>query len=462
MARSPREIRDPIHNFVRVSGAERRVMDSAPFQRLRSIHQNSMTYLVYPGASHKRFEHSLGVMHLAAAMFDVVTSDDRVTDGVREILPSKENLQYWKTVLKMAALCHDMGHLPFSHASEDLLPNDVTHEHLSRAFIESELMKPVWESITPPVKQEHVVKLALGAKKAKNMSFTTWEEILADLITGDIFGADRVDYLLRDSHHIGVAYGKFDHHRLIQSLKILTPPAMPRTVEDAQVGDTIEADETSVLELGVDRGGLESAEALQLARYFMFSQVYFHRVRLIYDIHLKDFLQAWLAGGTFPTDPERLLTLTDNEVMTALTRAAATTTAKGHEHAWRIVNRQHFKDFYRRRPDDVALFTEATSAIYEAAKEKFGAENVRYADGRKSGIPETFSVEDEGRVVASTSLSDAFDNLPQPKGEFVYIVPELRDKARKWVEDHGSDIVAQARKDEQEVDEEEKEEVETT
>ena len=62
-------------------------MDSSPFQRLRSIHQNSMTYLVYPGATHKRFEHSLGVMHLAAAMFDVVTHEDKLTDPVREILP---------------------------------------------------------------------------------------------------------------------------------------------------------------------------------------------------------------------------------------------------------------------------------------------------------------------------------------------------------------------------------------
>ncbi len=156
MARSPREIRDPIHNFIRVSGNERKVMDSPPFQRLRSIHQNSMTYLVYPGASHRRFEHSLGVMHLAASMFDVVTSDERVSDRVREILPAKDNLPYWKTVLKMAALCHDMGHLPFSHAGEDLLPEGVSHEHLSRVFIDSDVMKKVWESLTPPVKPEHV------------------------------------------------------------------------------------------------------------------------------------------------------------------------------------------------------------------------------------------------------------------------------------------------------------------
>lgn len=100
-------------------------MDSRPFQRLRDIHQLAMTYLVYPGASHKRFEHSLGVMHLAATMFDVVTHRDKETDLVREILPADEERHYWRTVLKMAALCHDMGHLPFSEKWEKQHGRDV-------------------------------------------------------------------------------------------------------------------------------------------------------------------------------------------------------------------------------------------------------------------------------------------------------------------------------------------------
>ena len=453
MASAVREIRDPVHNFVHVSANERRVMDSRPFQRLRNIHQNSMTYLVYPGASHKRFEHSLGVMHLAGEMFDVVTDDDKVSEAVKEILPARSELAYWRTVLKMAALCHDMGHLPFSHAAEDLLPAGFSHEHMSRAFIESELMEPVWDSLTMPVRIEDVVKLALGSKKAQGLNLSPWEEILADLITGDIFGADRIDYLLRDSLHIGVAYGRFDHHRLIQTLKILPPPATPPNTEAAAEGVIVDPGESSVLELGVERGGLESAEALQLARYFMFSQVYFHRVRMIYDIHLKDFLAEWLAeehGGVFPTDPTVLINLTDNEVMTALLFAARTEGAPGHEPARRIILRQHFKDFYRRRPGDVEIFAEAAKAICEEAMSEFGAENVRYADGRKSGIPETFAVENDGQVVASTSLSDAFGNLPQPKGEFVYVAPELRTKARKWVEEHGPDIIQAAKAREQE------------
>ena len=80
------EIRDPIHVFVRLDSQEREVLNSRPFQRLRHIHQLALTYLVYPGATHKRFEHSLGVMELAGRVFDVVTASGNVTDQIRRQL----------------------------------------------------------------------------------------------------------------------------------------------------------------------------------------------------------------------------------------------------------------------------------------------------------------------------------------------------------------------------------------
>lgn len=127
------EFRDPIHTFISVRTDERRVIDSAPFQRLRNIHQLAMTYLVYPGATHKRFEHSLGVMELASRIFDVVTNPQNLLDDtVRKIVPDEEGRRYWKSAIRMAALCHDLGHLPFSHAAEkELLPNGYNHERLT-------------------------------------------------------------------------------------------------------------------------------------------------------------------------------------------------------------------------------------------------------------------------------------------------------------------------------------------
>src|SRR6266568_2263889 len=101
------EFRDPIHTFIKVDNRERQIIDSVPFQRLRNIHQLALTYLLYPGATHRRFEHSLGVMELAGRVFEIVTKAANVTDEVRDLLPDLGNpdaLAYWKRVLRMAAL----------------------------------------------------------------------------------------------------------------------------------------------------------------------------------------------------------------------------------------------------------------------------------------------------------------------------------------------------------------------
>src|SRR3954465_2121186 len=93
------EFRDPIHTFISVRTDERKVIDSRPFQRLRHIHQLALTYLVYPGTTHKRFEHSLGVMDLASRIFDIVTEPEHVShDSVRDIIPDAQARSYWKSV----------------------------------------------------------------------------------------------------------------------------------------------------------------------------------------------------------------------------------------------------------------------------------------------------------------------------------------------------------------------------
>src|SRR6266498_3454218 len=107
MSKQIHEIRDPIHVFIRLDSFERKVLDSRPFQRLRHITQLALTYLLYPGATHKRFEHSLGVMELASRVFDVVTATNAIADDVRPLIPeaqSPDELRYWRRVLRMAAL----------------------------------------------------------------------------------------------------------------------------------------------------------------------------------------------------------------------------------------------------------------------------------------------------------------------------------------------------------------------
>ena len=304
------EIRDPIHVFIKLDSAERAILDSRPVQRLRNVHQLAMEYLVYPGATHKRFEHALGVMELAGRVFDIITRPEYITDKIREVVPELFNERekgYWRTVLRMAALCHDIGHLPFSHAAEDeLLPDGFTHETITADLIRSPEMKDIWEQVTPPLRAEDIVKLAVGPGKYPQGRFSNWEGLLSEIVVSDALGVDRMDYLLRDSVHAGVQYGKFDHYRLIDTLRIL--PSSPDTEEPT---------------LGLEDGGVQSAEALLLARYSMFSQVYLHPVRRAYDIHLKDFLREWLPKGVFSVDPEEFLKLTDIEVLGDIYRIAA-------------------------------------------------------------------------------------------------------------------------------------------
>jgi HD superfamily phosphohydrolase len=424
------EIRDPIHGFIRVDSQERKIIDSYPFQRLRHIHQLAMTYLIYPGATHRRFEHSLGVMELAGRIFDIVTKAENLsTEAARSVVPASD-LSYWRRVVRMAALCHDIGHLPFSHAAEkELLPKGWTHERISDELIRSEGMAELWREIK--VQPDDVAKLALGPKefgpkKHRTVNFSPWEEILAEIIVGDAFGADRMDYLLRDSFHAGVAYGRFDHFRLIDTLRILPKPGGEAST------------------LGIEEGGLHSVEALLLARYFMYTQVYFHHIRRIYDYHLKEFLKAWLPAGRFSTKLAKHLAMTDNEVSSAILAAANSPRAPGHDHARRIVKREHYRLLYSRNPEDVgAVNLSAAERIAAAATEKFGDAAVHFFPYKEKNRRLEFPVGlHDGRVVSCLLASDVLNQIPGVSVEFVFIAPEQRSTAETWLAKERARIVA--------------------
>lgn len=446
MEKEYHEIRDPIHTFVRHNSDERKVLDSRPFQRLRHIHQLALTYLVYPGATHKRFEHSLGVMELASRVFDIVTNPSNIAESARDRiseLRNAEGLGYWRRALRMAALCHDIGHLPFSHAAEaDLLPKGWDHERLTRVLIQSDEMETIWREMTPSLRSEDIVKLAIGPKQARELKFSDWELILSEIIVGDAFGADRMDYLLRDSHHTGVAYGRFDYFRLVDTLRIL-----PASAEGDGDG--------TIPTLGLQVGGIHSAEALMLARYFMFSQVYIHPIRRIYDIHLMDFLKQWLPGNSFPVDLEKHLSMTDNEITEAIRRSAASREAPGFVHAKRIVERDHFKLAYERNPIDVKINPEAGAAIYEQLCYILGAENVRRDVYKPRGGPPEFPVElQNGDIESSLSVSDVLQQLPVVSKDFLFVERSKYDDAIQWLKANKEQAITLVKEEEDEAPEE--------
>jgi uncharacterized protein len=191
---------------------------------------------------------------------------------------------------------------------------------------------------------------------------------------------------------------------------------------------------------------------LLLARYQMFSQVYFHPVRRIYDIHLMDFLKDWLDGGVFSTQLSDHLAMTDNEVLTALRKAAADDGLPGHEPAMRSMGRGHFRRFFTATPSELKTNDEAGLAVCKAAEEKFGPESVRHDAYDKVAAPSLFPVlTDDGEVVSSIDMSTVIASVPPAVFDYVFIAPERAAEAREWLKASREELVAPA--DEEQEDE---------
>jgi len=415
------------------------LINSRPFQRLRHIHQLALSYLVYPGATHKRFEHSLGVMELAGRAFDAITHRENVDEQAQRLFPlitTNDFLVYWRKILRLAALCHDLGHPPFSHAAEkELFPKGFTHEQMTRIIVESDELKALFKRMTPRVAAEDVVKLALGPKEAEGIKFNDWELLLAEIITGNSLGVDRMDYLLRDAYHSGVGYGKFDHFRLLETVRIVVPPPTPQAVqEELPLQDPPPEEKSTEPALGVLYGGLHSSEALLLARYFMYAQVYFHPVRIAYNVHLKDFLAAWLPNHSLPTDYEGHLALTDNEVTTAIRIAARDSVMRGHEPARRIFSREHFKLLRQFVPNELTNDPLIPDKIVKALQEKFGKEKFilhRYEENKN---PQSFTVKlRDGRTISSLAVSAVLRQYPRQNIAFILVDPRFKEQASEWL-----------------------------
>lgn len=432
MTRGIHEFCDPIHTFIRIDSDERRIVDFYPFQRLRNICQLALTYLIFPGATHKRFEHSLGVMELAGRVFDVITNPLNVHDKVKKIIPKKDELEYWRRVLRVAALCHDIGHLPFSHSAESDLLKEGSHELMAVKIIKSNIFEEIWKELE--LKSDDIVKIAVGQEKIQkfpDFKFSDWEAILSEIIVDDALGVDRMDYLLRDSYYTGVVSGRFDHFRLIDTIRIL-----PR--------EDIHSDEPA---LGVEEGGLRCVEALLLARYFMFSQVYFHHVRRIYDLHLKDFLKS-LFPNKVPDKIDEYLKLTDNEILVEIYKASRDNKNSSYKEACRIVKRKHYKLLYKGNREDEEIDINALTLIFDEARKKFGKENLRFDKGYIKGGKEDLPVLiKDGRIMSALMCSKVLNDIPPVKTDYIFASRDIYSEAKKWLDVNREKILNKNKKD---------------
>lgn len=285
--------RDTIHGFIEVSDLENKIIDSKPFQRLRNIKQLALTHLVYHGAEHTRFGHSLGVMHLVTRAFN-----SSVNSSNEEI--PEEKKKWCVQVLRLIALTHDLGHAPFSHASESVFPDGYEHEDFTEKIIKEteigELIKRIGKTFANEYGAEYDITpdLLCDIYKGRN-SGPNYEYALLRSFMDSELDCDKMDYLLRDSYYCGVKYGTYDVERLLTSLIILNVENRPR--------------------LAIKSGDVQSFEEFILARYFMFIQVYFHRTRRFFDIMLEKALKEILPGGVYPSDIEKYLEWDDCRVI---------------------------------------------------------------------------------------------------------------------------------------------------
>ncbi len=402
------KIYDAVHGFIRFNEIERMLIDSEPFQRLHHIHQLGIAYIVYPGATHTRFEHSLGAMELATRIFERIAS--------KFPLP---NADYWIQIIRLAALCHDLGHLPFSHDAEKALLGTAGHEEWTRKAIDSEQLMPIWSKLEVcfpgrPIVND-ILKMAIGEKKlfemGASLEFSNVERMLSQIVTGDFFGADRIDYLLRDAQCTGVSYGLFDYHQLIEMLCVVS--------FDEQ------------LQLGIEENGMASCEALLLARHFMHQRVYQYSSVKAYKYHLARFLKPFFAKGDYLSSLEAYLSLSDCEVLAALRKAAKDPTDPGHLDADSLMRREkRFKAiFVKERVGEKELKNAQaqlripSEAIHfdlsESKKEKKGL-----------GFPVKLR---SGNIVSAEQCSKIF--IPASNGHWVYLAPEHEKAWRGSIEE---------------------------
>ena len=270
-------IRDPLWNNIAVDPLAMRLVDSPAFQRLRYVRQLGLAFLVYPGATHSRFEHALGTYHLARRALSLL--DER---GVLAGIPRLA----WSTV-RIAALLHDIGHYPFSHALEEI--GALHHEEVARPLIAEGPIAHILGAEMGDDTPNEIIALIRGESRSP----------LQRLISGSL-DLDKLDYLRRDAFMCGVPYGEIDVDRLLNSLTIVEGSSGP--------------------EIGIIEKGLSALESLLFARYQMYRNVYWHHaVRSATAMYKRLVADAVNAGSL---DAQTLAGFTDEGLLHDLARRA--------------------------------------------------------------------------------------------------------------------------------------------
>lgn len=441
------ELRDPIHQTIEFDEREKIVIDHPVFQRMRYVRQLGLSYLVYPGAAHDRFSHMLGAMHIAGRVWDNIVSVSG--DTLKEMF-SAADLAYFRRILRFAALLHDVGHAPFSHASESLMPKFGTleipkawyleweperraeHEDYSVMMIaalgrDPEVPLSAAEAQDIASLLHHGVKASAGWMKKYGGNRGAIHALLSSLISGEL-DVDRMDYLLRDAYYTGVAYGFYDMDHLIRNLGVALMNGRPT--------------------LTIDSTAMRAFEDFLLARYHMFLQVYHHKTTNSFDYFLRQTFGKKEVSILVPGTVEGYLGMHDSTYLEALFTAA-----KDPKNVWarRFVMRKPAKRLFTAsgdRPGSRETLRKLRKALDKAGVPYFTINSHQYLSKldafhkqRKPGETKMFVREKNlGRIVFTPV--EHYSSLLKKYNEVIdivnlYVLPEQLPEALKVIESSG-------------------------
>lgn len=400
---SGKVINDTIHGMFRLEGVREELLATPEFNKLSHIKQLGLAHLVFPGAHHTRFEHSLGCSHVGGLMADSVGLDEQE-----------------KMVVQVAGMLHDVGHGPYSHTLEHILHErgGADHMHITEGIItgEYDILRDDEKSLFSERKRipdilekygmdpEEVAGLIHGADAAgteRNLfnwnegsnSFETQDNTLAHLIHGPV-DCDQLDYLLRDAHFTGVRHGVVDHLRLVECL-------------ERHGGD-----------VAVHEGGVPALEGMLMARGLMYSAVYFHKVTRVTEMMLSRAVER--AGDDLP-DAVDMQRMVDAEIWQALADAGGI----AKEMLRRLKYRQLLKVCVTRRADE--FDAEQIARLIYLAQNGDERREIEDEIARRAGIQEGYVALD----VPSVKLL-----LSEPRMAAVDVRIIGRDGKTRWFQEH--------------------------
>jgi len=430
------EIRDPIHGSIEISDGEVNVLESRAYQRLRAIKQLGFSEFSFPGATHNRFLHSIGVCHLAGQAFDAIFKN----------FPFQSHDHYgrYRQTVRLAALLHDIGHGPLSHTTEEVMPKvqdlkiaayqnrrqdlkfkvpkdnlqrQADHEDYTIKFITDSSLTPVLKENFTDIDPLHIACLIDKTLAAPDDFFEhdgrDIRTILSQIVSSEM-DVDRMDYLERDAYFCGTNYGKVELEWLLANLTY-------HEVDNS-------------LHLALNRRALYTFDDFLLARHHMHLMVYFHHKSIIYEEMLNRYLSSKDCSFFLPADIEQYVSCTDYALYQHLSKVP-------NEWAQRITQRKTYKMLFElhsneetERPEKMkaALEKEGVNVIYSSSMARLSKYHTLSPEERSFSIYVVDQYDRLAKPHPIEEMTEIFENYENIRRiDRLYVAPEQYEKAER-------------------------------